>query len=196
MSFVSPDPFAVLTVDGYQTKSTAAAKKTLNPYWMKLSQLSEQNKKENSVLTIQVFDQKKFKKKDQGFLGVVNIRISDVLGNVNDSHSSRTREETITRELKRSNDNLAVSGRLILVLSRVPRFCFHFFWFWCSLTHQLSVIAWPLTHRRASMLHLGSQTPGTTTDSKISESPFLRCLVIEHQFGYQWHWCCGLPSAC
>ena len=117
--FRSPDPFAVLTVDGYQTKSTAAAKKTLNPYWNETFKFNEI--KENSVLTIQVFDQKKFKKKDQGFLGVVNIRISDVLGNVNDSHSSRTREETITRELKRSNDNLAVSGRLILVLSRVPR---------------------------------------------------------------------------
>lgn len=28
---------------------------------------------------MQVFDQKKFKKKDQGFLGVINIRIGDVI---------------------------------------------------------------------------------------------------------------------
>jgi len=28
---------------------------------------------------VQVFDQKKFKKKDQGFLGVINIRIGDVI---------------------------------------------------------------------------------------------------------------------
>lgn len=34
---------------------------------------------EGSILAVQVFDQKKFKKKDQGFLGVINIRIGDVL---------------------------------------------------------------------------------------------------------------------
>jgi hypothetical protein len=28
---------------------------------------------------VQIFDQKKFKKKDQGFLGVINVRVSDVL---------------------------------------------------------------------------------------------------------------------
>jgi E3 ubiquitin-protein ligase NEDD4 len=28
---------------------------------------------------VQVFDQKKFKKKDQGFLGVINIRVGDVM---------------------------------------------------------------------------------------------------------------------
>lgn len=31
------------------------------------------------MLAIQIFDQKKFKKKDQGFLGVVNIRIGNVI---------------------------------------------------------------------------------------------------------------------
>ena len=34
---------------------------------------------EDSVLAVQIFDQKKFKKKDQGFLGVINIRIGDVI---------------------------------------------------------------------------------------------------------------------
>ena len=34
---------------------------------------------EDSVLAIQIFDQKKFKKKDQGFLGVINVRIGSVI---------------------------------------------------------------------------------------------------------------------
>jgi Ca2+-dependent lipid-binding protein len=28
-----PDPFAVATVDGEQTKTTSVSKRTLNPYW-------------------------------------------------------------------------------------------------------------------------------------------------------------------
>ena len=31
------------------------------------------------MLAVQIFDQKKFKKKDQGFLGVVNVRIGSVI---------------------------------------------------------------------------------------------------------------------
>lgn len=34
---------------------------------------------ESSIVAVQIFDQKKFKKKDQGFLGVINVRIGDVL---------------------------------------------------------------------------------------------------------------------
>jgi E3 ubiquitin-protein ligase NEDD4 len=34
---------------------------------------------EDSILAVQVFDQRKFKKKDQGFLGVINIRIGDAI---------------------------------------------------------------------------------------------------------------------
>ena len=34
---------------------------------------------EDSVLAVQIFDQKKFKKKDQGFLGVINVRIGSVM---------------------------------------------------------------------------------------------------------------------
>ncbi|OWB70163.1 hypothetical protein B5S33_g4444 [[Candida] boidinii] len=107
--FRSPDPFAVLTVDGAQTQTTETAKKTLSPHW---NQTFEFNVTENSILIIQVFDQKKFKKKDQGFLGVVNIRIGDVV-NLNDASS----EQTIAEELKRSNSNLVVSGKLIITVA-------------------------------------------------------------------------------
>lgn len=106
--FRQPDPFAVITVDGSQTKTTKTAKKTLNPYWNETFGL---NASEDSILVIQVFDQKKFKKKDQGFLGVVNVRIGDVI-----DLSTASSEETITRDLKKLNENLAVSGRVIIVL--------------------------------------------------------------------------------
>ncbi len=35
--------------------------------------------KDSSVVAVQIFDQRKFKRKDQGFLGVVNLRVSDTL---------------------------------------------------------------------------------------------------------------------
>lgn len=31
------------------------------------------------MIAVQIFDQRKFKRRDQGFLGVVNIRVGDVL---------------------------------------------------------------------------------------------------------------------
>lgn len=30
------------------------------------------------MIAVQVFDQKKFKKKDQGFLGVINVQVASV----------------------------------------------------------------------------------------------------------------------
>ncbi len=107
--FRSPDPFAVLTVDGEQTQTTKTCKRTLNPYW---NHTFEFNVNEDSLLVIQVFDHKKFKKKDQGFLGVVNIRVSDVMDLNIDNF-----QDTITRNLQKSNDSLTVSGRLILVVA-------------------------------------------------------------------------------
>lgn len=46
---------------------------------MTLTHGSRSRATEGSILAVQVFDQKKFKKKDQGFLGVINIRVGDVL---------------------------------------------------------------------------------------------------------------------
>ncbi|XBW37541.1 hypothetical protein QEN19_003121 [Hanseniaspora menglaensis] len=117
--FRSPDPFAVVTIDGSQTKSTSAVKKTLNPYWNELFKFVNVN--ENSILTIQIFDQKKFKKLDQGFLGVVNVRLGDVLGHLDDNLEDSTREHNITRDLMKSNDSNAVSGKLVMILSKAPQ---------------------------------------------------------------------------
>ncbi|KAF6046889.1 HECT-domain (ubiquitin-transferase) family protein [Candida parapsilosis] len=107
--FRQPDPFAVITVDGSQTKTTKTAKKTLNPYWNETFTFQAS---EDSILVIQVFDQKKFKKKDQGFLGVVNVRIGDLI-----DFGLPSSEETITRDLKKSMENVAISGKVIVVIS-------------------------------------------------------------------------------
>ena len=102
----NPDPFVVLTVDGGQTKSTSVIKKTLNPYW---SETFVVQAKPSSVLALQVFDHKKFKKKDQGFLGVINLTVKDVI------NMEQGGENMITKDLKKSsNDSQPVSGRLLV----------------------------------------------------------------------------------
>ncbi|KAF8633731.1 hypothetical protein AX17_004387 [Amanita inopinata Kibby_2008] len=106
--FRLPDPFAVITVDAEQTHTTSVIKKTLNPYWNESFDITV---KDSSVVAVQIFDQRKFKRKDQGFLGVVNIRVSDVLDFNLGGH------EMLTLDLKKSNDNLVVHGKLILYLS-------------------------------------------------------------------------------
>ncbi|GAA5996135.1 NEDD4 family E3 ubiquitin-protein ligase [Rhodotorula paludigena] len=106
--FRLPDPFAVVTVDGEQTMTTTAIKKTLNPYW---NESFDVEVKDSSVLTVQIFDQKKFKKKDQGFLGVINLPIAQAVD------LDLGGEETFTRDLKRSNDQLVVHGKLIVHIS-------------------------------------------------------------------------------
>ncbi|KAF2117563.1 hypothetical protein BDV96DRAFT_395510 [Lophiotrema nucula] len=106
--FRFPDPFAVATVNGEQTRTTSVIKKTLNPYW---NESFDMRVSEDSVLAVQIFDQKKFKKKDQGFLGVINVRIGSVID------LDAGGDEMLTRDLKKSNDNMVVHGKLILNLS-------------------------------------------------------------------------------
>ncbi|KAJ2148945.1 E3 ubiquitin-protein ligase pub1, partial [Coemansia sp. RSA 637] len=74
--FRLPDPFVVLTVDGAQTQTTKALKRTLSPYWNETFKVQV---KPTSVITAQVFDQRKFKKRGQGFLGVINVQVSQHL---------------------------------------------------------------------------------------------------------------------
>ncbi|KAK4150712.1 E3 ubiquitin-protein ligase RSP5 [Chaetomidium leptoderma] len=107
--FRFPDPFAVATINGEQTKTTQVSKRTLNPYW---NESFDFKVNEDSILAVQVFDQKKFKKKDQGFLGVINIRVGDLIELVPEAD-----DQMLTRDLKKSTDNLVVHGKLIVNLS-------------------------------------------------------------------------------
>ncbi|KAF4595335.1 E3 ubiquitin-protein ligase hulA [Ophiocordyceps camponoti-floridani] len=108
--FRLPDPFAVATINGEQTKTTTVSKRTLNPYW---NESFDFRVNEDSILAVQVFDQKKFKKKDQGFLGVINIRVGDVMHAL----GADADDQMLTRDLKKSTDNLVVHGKLIINLS-------------------------------------------------------------------------------
>ncbi|KAI5282021.1 hypothetical protein KEM54_003028, partial [Ascosphaera aggregata] len=133
-----PDPFAVCTINGEQTRTTAVIKKTLYPYW---NETFDMRVNEDSILTVQVFDQKKFKKKDQGFLGVINVRIGDaidlesgedgitcpallpfswpvfLISSLTSCRQPAPLAELIQRELKKSNDNVVVHGKLLVNLS-------------------------------------------------------------------------------
>ncbi|KAK0244090.1 hypothetical protein EDD85DRAFT_806675 [Armillaria nabsnona] len=103
-----PDPFAVLTVDGEQTCSTRVTKKSLSPSWNDSFDITV---RPSSMITIQAFDYKKFKKRDQGFLGVINIPASEVISWVMNHH------EMISRDLTMSSNNLPVYGKLIFGFS-------------------------------------------------------------------------------
>ncbi|TFY76855.1 hypothetical protein EWM64_g7157, partial [Hericium alpestre] len=84
--FSLPNPFAVVTVDGEQTQNTTVIKKTLTPYWNETFGLDVQ---ESSQLSIQIFDHRRFKRSDQGFLGEVNVRVGDVLNLSSGGHEPR-----------------------------------------------------------------------------------------------------------
>ncbi|KAI9230662.1 MAG: hypothetical protein DHS80DRAFT_26514 [Piptocephalis tieghemiana] len=103
--FRTPDPFAVVTVDGEQTHTTKVVRKSLHPYWNESFHLIIN---QQSVIAVQIFDQKRFKRKDQGFLGVVNIPLTSVF----DVHVGG--DQMLTLELKKSNANEMVQGKLII----------------------------------------------------------------------------------
>ncbi|KAJ2999396.1 hypothetical protein HDV02_003014 [Globomyces sp. JEL0801] len=107
--FRLPDPFAVITVNGEQTHSTSFVKRTLNPYWNESFDLNVTNA---SVLTIQIFDQRKWKKdKNQGFMGVINVPVGSIL-DVNAGG-----DEMLKMELKKSNSGDMVTGTIDIRIS-------------------------------------------------------------------------------
>ncbi|WFD32862.1 HECT-type E3 ubiquitin transferase [Malassezia sp. CBS 17886] len=130
--FRLPDPFAIVTVDGEQTHTTSVIKKTLNPYWNDSFDVSVTD---SSIVAVQIFDQKKFKKRDQGFLGVINVRVADVVD------LELGGKALLTRDLKKSNDNLVVHGKLIIDLNTNVS---------APLPHDNAVSAVPLTSAGAS----------------------------------------------
>ncbi|KAF9468470.1 hypothetical protein BDZ94DRAFT_1153978 [Collybia nuda] len=103
-----PDPFAVLTVDGEQTSTTAIIKRTLSPTW---DEHFDVTLRQSSMIAIQVFDHKKFNKRDQGFLGVLNIPATEAISLANSAANP------ISRDLTMSSNNLAVYGRLTLAFT-------------------------------------------------------------------------------
>lgn len=106
--FRLPDPFAIVTVDGEQTHTTSVIKKTLNPYWNDSFDITVSDA---SVIAVQIFDQKKFKKQNQGFLGVINVRVADVID------LELGGKVLLTRDLKKSNNGEQVHGKLIVDLN-------------------------------------------------------------------------------
>ncbi|KAI8338086.1 E3 ubiquitin-protein ligase RSP5 [Chlamydoabsidia padenii] len=103
--FKLPDPFAMVTIDGEQNYTTTVLKKTLNPCWNESFDIQVTSQ---TVLALQVFDQKRFKKRDQGSLGATTIQLDKVF----DLQS--TNDETISLELK-ANDQ--IHGKATLKLS-------------------------------------------------------------------------------
>ncbi|KAJ2315753.1 hypothetical protein IWW51_005821, partial [Coemansia sp. RSA 2702] len=110
--FRLPDPFVVLTVDGAQTQTTKALKRTLSPYWNETFKVQV---KPTSVITAQVFDQRKFKKRGQGFLGVINVQVSQHLNVQTGGEGKCSGAER--SDLKNSNNSDPVQGRLALQFS-------------------------------------------------------------------------------
>jgi E3 ubiquitin-protein ligase NEDD4 len=122
-------------------------------------------------LAVQIFDQKKFKKKDQGFLGVINVRVGDVV----DFSSGQDREylliiniyrllltllftEMLTRDLKKSTDNLVVHGKLIINLST-------------NLEADPRGTLAPTNHSNPSRPSLNSTPQGSSAGYPVTSSP-------------------------
>ncbi|KAF8442842.1 hypothetical protein L210DRAFT_3611380 [Boletus edulis BED1] len=106
--FSLPDPFAVVSVDGDQTYTTNAVKRTLSPAWNQHFDISVRR---SSTISIQIFDQKRFRKRDQGFLGLVRLGGEEVLAHSANGHG------LISRDLTQSASGAQVYGKLLFSFS-------------------------------------------------------------------------------
>lgn len=147
--FRLPDTFAIVTVDGEQTHTTSVIKKTLNPYW---NDAFDVTVTDSSVIAVQIFDQKKFKKRDQGFLGVINVRVADVID------LELGGKALLTRDLKRSNDNLVVHGKLIIDLNT-------------NVSTPLPTSASTSSASTSTPAHPAAAAPTTTSASSAASTP-------------------------
>lgn len=112
--FSQPDPFAVVSVDVNQTYTTNTIKRTLIPTW---NQHFDITIKRSSTITIQVFDQRRFKKRDQGFLGLVRISGDEALDYSRNTHGLISKD---LAEIESSSSGPPVSGKLLFSFS-LPR---------------------------------------------------------------------------
>ncbi|KAL3475998.1 kinase-like domain-containing protein [Aspergillus californicus] len=124
--FSLPDPIAVASVNGKRMHATSIIHKSLNPHWNEKFDIVVST---NTILTIQIFDQRKFKRdqlkaqQDQGrfsfsngehsLLGLATIQVGDII------ELTAGNDKTITRalELRHHSDDTRVHGTITLNLS-------------------------------------------------------------------------------
>ncbi|KAI9508971.1 hypothetical protein F5148DRAFT_822211 [Russula earlei] len=107
--FSLPNPFVVITTDGSDLRQTTVFKKTLTPYWNETFELAVTD---SSKIQIQVFDQRKFNKRnDQGSLGFVSIKVGDVINPTQGGHVIQN------LDLQPGPDGQIVHGKLMFSLS-------------------------------------------------------------------------------
>ncbi|KAG2133811.1 uncharacterized protein EDB93DRAFT_1173568 [Suillus bovinus] len=109
--FSLPDPFAVVSVDNDQTYTTSTVKKSLSPTW---NQHFDITVRPSSTIIIQIFDQKRFRKRDQGFLGLVELTGQEAIEHTANSY------RLITHDLRQSSTGISVHGKMLFSFSLSP----------------------------------------------------------------------------
>lgn len=109
--FSLPDPFAVVSVDADQTYTTSPVKRSLSPAW---NQHFDITVRPTSTVIIQIFDQKRFRKRDQGFLGLVELTGQEAIEHTANSY------RLITHDLRQSSTGTSVYGKMLFSFSLPP----------------------------------------------------------------------------